>query len=139
MNEVTSMNKKIVIYSLLIGISVAIIAGLLFNDIYVLVGVLVGLGTGLIGYAMIVQMALSLKPDEKYEANQYRYETDKLGRIEKCEGAANYIVRYIIYAVIFGFFVYLNISIIALLVGFLCHKLSIFVYALLEGRMDKNA
>ena len=130
MNEVTSMNKKIVIYSLLIGISVAIIAGLLFNDIYVLVGVLVGLGTGLIGYAMIVQMALSLKPDEKYEANQYRYET---------EGAANYIVRYIIYAVIFGFFVYLNISIIALLVGFLCHKLSIFVYALLEGRMDKNA
>ncbi|MCO7136512.1 DNA/RNA non-specific endonuclease [[Clostridium] leptum] len=28
----------------------------------------------------------SLKPDEKYEANQYRYETDKLGRIEKCEG-----------------------------------------------------
>ena len=48
MNEVTSMNKKIVIYSLLIGISVAIIAGLLFNDIYVLVGVLVGLGTGLI-------------------------------------------------------------------------------------------
>ena len=103
MNEVTSMNKKIVIYSLLIGISVAIIAGLLFNDIYVLVGVLVGLGTGLIGYAMIVQMALSLKPDEK---------------LSKRQGAANYIVRYIIYAVIFGFFVYLNISIIALLVGF---------------------
>lgn len=124
MNEVTSMNKKIVIYSLLIGISVAIIAGLLFNDIYVLVGVLVGLGTGLIGYAMIVQMALSLKPDEK---------------LSKRQGAANYMVRYIIYAVIFGFFVYLNISIIALLVGFLCHKLSIFVYALLEGRMDNNA
>ena len=66
----------------------------------------------------------SLKPDEK---------------LSKRQGAANYIVRYIIYAVIFGFFVYLNISIIALLVGFLCHKLSIFVYALLEGRMDKNA
>ncbi len=28
----------------------------------------------------------SLKPNEKYEVNQYRYETDKLGRIEKCEG-----------------------------------------------------
>lgn len=124
MNEVTSMNKKIVTYSLLIGISVAIVSGLLFNDIYVLAGVLVGLITGLIGYAMIVQMALSLKPDEK---------------LSKRQGAANYIVRYIIYAVIFGFFAYFKFSVIALLVGFLCHKLSIFVYAILEGRKDKDA
>lgn len=124
MNEITSMNKKIVVYSCLIGISVAIVSGLLFNDIYVLLGVLIGLITGLIGYAMIVQMTLLLKPDEK---------------LSKRQGAANYIVRYIVYAVIFGVFVYLNISVIALLAGFLCHKLSIFVYAILEERKDKNA
>ena len=33
-----------------------------------------------------IESTYSLKPNEKYEVNQYRYETDKLGRIEKCEG-----------------------------------------------------
>lgn len=28
----------------------------------------------------------TLKPNEKYEANQYRYETDRYGRITQCEG-----------------------------------------------------
>lgn len=27
-----------------------------------------------------------LKPNEQYEANQYRYETDRYGRIRECEG-----------------------------------------------------
>lgn len=123
MNEITTMNKKILLYSISIGIGVAIVSGLLFNDIYVLIGILVGVITGLIGYAMIVHMALSLKPDEK---------------MSKHQGTANYIFRYIIYAVIFGLFVYFKFSVIALLVGFLCHKLSIFIYALLEERKDKD-
>ena len=124
MSEFTSMNKKILIYSLIIGIVVAIGSGLLFNDIYVFIGILIGLFTGLLGYGMIVQMALSMKPDEK---------------LEKRKGAINYIIRYIVYALIFGFFVYLKISVIAMLVGFLCHKLSIFIYAILAERNDKNA
>ena len=28
----------------------------------------------------------SLKPNEKYESNEYRYETDRNGRIKRCEG-----------------------------------------------------
>lgn len=28
----------------------------------------------------------SLKPNEQYEANEYRYETDRYGRITRCEG-----------------------------------------------------
>lgn len=124
MNELNLMNKKIVMYSLAIGILIAIVGGLIFFEIRITLGVLIGLFTGLLGYGMIVQMSLSLEPDEK---------------AAKRKGAVNYIVRYLIYGLIFAGFVYLGFSVIALLIGFLCHKLSIFVYCVIEERNDRHA
>lgn len=121
MNEITLMNKKIVSYSIMIGAVVSIIGGIVFQSIYVFGGVIIGLVTGLLGYKMIVQLALNLEPDEK---------------IGKRKGAVNYIIRYCIYACIFFAAAYMNFPVIALLIGFLCHKLSIFVYALLEKRKE---
>lgn len=123
MNEFDVMNKRIISYSILLSLVVAVIGGFLFYDFFVFIGILIGTLTGLLGYGMIVHMTLSLGIDEK---------------LSKKKGFVNYAIRYMLYAVIFFVSVYFGISVIALLVGFLCHKASIFIYVLVE-RKDEHA
>lgn len=124
MTEIRDMNRRVIVYSLVLGSLVAVLGGLLFQDLKVSGGIYVGVFTGILGYMMIVRMTLSLGVEEN---------------ASKKKGAFHYVVRYILYGLIFIFFVKLGFSVIACLVGFLCHKASILLYAIIEERKDKHA
>ncbi|WP_297238687.1 ATP synthase subunit I [uncultured Faecalicoccus sp.] len=124
MNELQLMNKKIEILSVVLGVLAALIAGLLFKDLKIAIAVVLGLVIALIGYAMIVRMTVTMGDDDK---------------LEKQKGTRAYLSRYLLYICFFGAAAYFGFSVIALLAGFLCHKLAILVYALQLGRMDHDA
>jgi hypothetical protein len=79
-------------------------------------GVWIGAGTGLIGYQMIISMVGTLSGQED-------------GRTK---GTAGYAARYVVYALIFGLGSYLHFPVLSMLVGFLCHKASLFIYTYTE-------
>lgn len=118
--ELKELSKQITIFTLLLGIGVGIVGGLVFRNWLVSLGIIIGNLTGLLGYYMIVQMAMNLSGDEK---------------TGKKTGLFNYSVRYLVYAAIFyGCVFYLKISVISLLAGILSHKASIYIYSILEKR-----
>ena len=114
MNEIQVMSKKIIEWSVFFTAGVSILAGFFFQDIKVVLGIILGQVIALVGYLIIVRMALSLGTDEK---------------AGKSQGMTGYLVRYLLYACFFGFGAYTGLSVIALLIGFLCHKAAILLYA----------
>ena len=123
MNELNGMNKKILNYSLGIVPIVCIVSFILFKDWKVVLGLLAGLAIALLGYRMIIAMTLSLRPDEKSGQKQ---------------GSLGYVVRYLFYICTFVLLVVLGIPVLALLVGFLCHKAAILLYVVLNREVDDN-
>lgn len=123
MNELNGMNKKILNYSLGIVAIVCIVSFILFKDWKVVLGLLAGLAIALLGYRMIIAMMLSLRPDEKSGQKQ---------------GSLGYVVRYLFYICTFVLLVVLGIPVLALLVGFLCHKAAILLYVVLNREVDDN-
>ncbi|MDO4467178.1 MAG: hypothetical protein Q4C49_09240 [Bacillota bacterium] len=123
--ELKALTQAITKYSLILGVSFGAVGALIFRDGLVALGILIGNLTGLLGYFMIVQMAINLTGDEK---------------TGKKTGIFNYSVRYLLYALIFCFCVfYLKISVVSLLVGILSHKASIYIYSILKKeREDEN-
>lgn len=123
MNELNGMNKKILNYSLGIVAIVCIVSFILFKDWKVVLGLLAGLAIALLGYRMIIAMTLSLRPDEESGQKQ---------------GSLGYVVRYLFYICTFVLLVVLGIPVLALLVGFLCHKAAILLYVVLNREVDDN-
>ncbi|MBB5185112.1 small-conductance mechanosensitive channel [Faecalicoccus acidiformans] len=123
MNELNGMNKKILNYSLGIVAIACIVSFILFKDWKVVLGLLAGLAIALLGYRMIIAMTLSLRPDEKSGQKQ---------------GSLGYVVRYLFYICTFVLLVVLGIPVLALLVGFLCHKAAILLYVVLNREVDDN-
>ena len=123
MNELNGMNKKILNYSLGIAAIACIVSFILFKDWKVVLGLLAGLAIALLGYRMIIAMTLSLRPDEKSGQKQ---------------GSLGYVVRYLFYICAFVLLVVLGIPVLALLVGFLCHKAAILLYVVLNREVDDN-
>lgn len=120
MNEMKQLNEQITKITLALGLVVGVAGGIVFQDWKVILGILIGSLTGLIGYFMIVQMAMNL-PDNEKTGNR--------------TGIINYGLRYAVYTGIFAICVfYLHISVISLLVGILSHKGSIYIYSIKEKR-----
>ena len=123
MNELNGMNKKILNNSLGIVAIPCIVSFIFFKDWKVVLGLLAGLAIALLGYRMIIAMTLSLRPDEKSGQKQ---------------GSLGYVVRYLFYICTFVLLVVLGIPVLALLVGFLCHKAAILLYVVLNREVDDN-
>lgn len=106
------MISKVRNLSLIISLIAAIISFLIFKDKYIAAGIVIGTLTGLIGFNMIVSMAY---------------------RVEGTSGAKtavfNYLLRYLMYGCIFALCMMQGIHALALLAGFICHKIAIFIYS----------
>ena len=112
------MNKKIVKYTLIFSLFCSIACAMIFHSqmIQVFIAVWIGCATGLFGYHKIVQMALNIPADE--------------GAGKKV-GTQEYMKRYFMY----GFVLIcqlMELPILAVLVGLMCNKGAILLYALKE-------
>lgn len=119
MSAFHTMNQKIIIYTLGLTLVSMVISSLIFHNIIIALGILIGSLTGLLGYFMIVKMAGFINENT---TKQY--------------GIVNYFLRFLVYGIIFVISVLKNISIIALLIGMTCHKLAIVIYAVIEGKKE---
>ncbi len=119
MNELQHMNKRVIQITLILTLIISAASGIIFssNWMKVVLGVWIGAATGLIGFRMIQSMALSLDTDPDNGQKQ---------------GRQGYLERYGLYALIFFAAAFLHIPVLALLAGFMAHKISLFVFAYLE-------
>lgn len=119
MNDLRYMNKRVIQITLILTLIISVIAGFLFssNWLYVVIGIWIGAGTGLIGFRMIQSMAVSLDTDPEHSEKQ---------------GRQGYLERYGLYTLIFAAAAFLHVPVLAMLAGFMAHKISLFVYAYLE-------
>ncbi len=105
------MIRQVQLYSFLI-MAIALLISLFFWDKSISIGIVIGTLTGLIGFNMIVSMA-------------YRIEGEGGGK----SAAFNYLLRYIMYGCVFALGYMAGANILAMLVGFLCHKAALLVYS----------
>ena len=110
MEEKLDMLKKVGVYS--IGITaVAMIISLFFKDKTITLGIGLGCMIGLVGFNMILQWGYSVEGNGKKAGHQ------------------NFLSRYLFYACMFVLCYVVGANILALLIGFLCHKAAIYVYS----------
>ena len=110
MEEKLDMLKRVGIYSISITVIVMLLS-ILFKDKTITLGIGLGCMIGLIGFNMILQ---------------YGYSVEGNG---KRSGQRNFLSRYGFYAAMFVLSYYMGANILALLVGFLCHKVAIYIYS----------
>lgn len=110
MEEKLNMLKRVGIYSIAIT-AIAMIISIVFKDKTITLGIGLGCMIGLIGFNMILQWGYSVETNSKASAFK------------------NYLSRYVFYACMFGLSYYMGANILALLVGFVCHKIAIYVYS----------
>lgn len=119
MNETKVMGKeirKITLAIMLVACGLSLPVFQSFQS--VTLGIVIGAMCGLLGYGMIERMCSHIE----------------LYTNAKGKGYSAYVKRYALYTLIFAFSVYKGINIFALLVGMLCHKAAIVVYALLHRK-----
>ncbi|MGN1344132.1 MAG: hypothetical protein ACI4U3_06090 [Traorella sp.] len=114
MEEKLKMMKKVGLYSIIITLVVMVIS-LIFKDKTITLGIGLGCMIGLIGFNMILQ---------------FGYRNEETGRKS---GFMNYMSRYLFYICMFVLCAFLGANILSLLVGFMCHKVAIYVYSLKEN------
>ena len=113
MEDKLKMMKKVGFISICIMLIVMLLS-LFFKDKMITFGVGLGCMIGLIGFNMILQWG-------------YSVEMGKKPRVPK-----NFLSRYAFYLIMFGLCYYLGANVLALLVGFMCHKLALFIYSFTE-------
>ena len=113
------MNKKIVKYTLIFSLFCSLVCAVIFHSqmIQVFIAVWIGCLTGLVGYRMIVQMALNIPTDEI---------------AGKKIGTQEYMKRYLMYGLVLVICQLMELPILAVLVGLMCNKGAILLYALKE-------
>ena len=111
MEEKVDMIKKVGLISVGIGGTVMLLS-LIFKDKTITAGVGLGCMIGLIGFNMIVQWG-------------YRVEGDKGNR----SAYFNYMLRLVFYASMFVLSYVLGANLVAVLIGFICHKIAVFIYS----------
>lgn len=123
MNELDAMNKEIRVYTLITAVILSILSILVFakQGKEVGVGILIGALCGLIGFQMIVHSANSLQADtENPKGKAYRA----------------YLLRYLLYAVVFALAMKEGANAIAILIGMLAHKACILIYTYRHRKED---
>lgn len=93
---------------------VVVLVSLVLHDKTISIGIALGCMMGLIGYNMTMQ----LEVQRKQRADQSLY--------------FRYIVRLIFYICIFTLCVMMGAHPIALIVGFLCHKIAVIIYTYMK-------
>lgn len=116
MNELQKQNQFIVRYSLVWAGFISVLA-LLLLDWKSAVGIWIGSVMGLFGYWMIVWLTSSLSVTNG---------TSK--------GRVGYMMRYASYALVLVTMTILNVPVLAMLAGFLTHKLSLLFYVFTERK-----
>lgn len=113
------MNKKIVKYTLIFSLFCSLVCAVIFHSqmIQVFIAVWIGCLTGLVGYHKIVQMALNIPTDEA---------------AGKKMGTQEYMKRYLMYGLVLVVSQLMELPILAVLVGLMCNKGAILLYALKE-------
>ena len=113
------MNKKIVKYTLIFSLFCSLVCAIIFHSqmIQVFIAVWIGCLTGLVGYRKIVQMALNIPTDEI---------------AGKKIGTQEYMKRYLMYGLVLVICQLMEFPILAVLVGLMCNKGAILLYALKE-------
>ena len=113
------MNKQIKKYTLAFSLFCSIACAMIFNSqmIQVFIAVWIGCLTGLVGYHKIVQMALNITTDEA---------------AGKKMGTQEYMKRYLMYGLVLVVCQLMELPILAVLVGLMCNKGAILLYALKE-------
>ena len=113
------MNKKIKRYTLVFSLFCSIACAMIFHSqmIQVFIAVWIGCLTGLVGYHKIVQMALNIQTDEA---------------AGKKIGTQEYMKRYLMYGLVLVICQFMGLPILAVLVGLMCNKGAILLYALKE-------
>lgn len=113
------MNKQIKKYTLAFSLFCSIACAMIFHSqmIQVFIAVWIGCLTGLVGYHKIVQMALNIPADEA---------------AGKKMGTQEYMKRYLMYGLVLVVSQLMELPILAVLVGLMCNKGAILLYALKE-------
>lgn len=117
MDVLQKQNRFILYISILCNVPMSIAAWLFF-DIKSFLGTWTGVALGLIGYHMIVAMAVSLNQEED----------------SKAKGRNSYIVRYAFYGIVLAVMTMLGIPTLSMLAGFMIHKASLLIYASKERK-----
>ncbi len=113
MENKLKMMKKVGFISICIMIIVMLLS-LFFKDKMITFGIGLGCMVGLIGFNMILQWGDNVEMGKNTKA--YRH----------------FLSRYAFYAIMFGLCYYLGANVLALLVGFMCHKVALFIYTFTE-------
>lgn len=116
MEDKLKMMKMVGFISVIIT-GIAMLGSLLFHDKGITLGLGLGCMIGLIGFNMIVQWGFSIQEHSSARST-----------------FMNYLLRYIFYGCMFTLSYYFGANIFALLVGFICHKLAIYVYSFMGNR-----
>lgn len=113
------MNKEIKKYTLAFSLFCSVACAMIFHSqmIRVFIAVWIGCLAGLVGYHKIVQMALNIPTDEA---------------TGKKIGTQEYMKRYLMYGLVLVVCQFIELPILAVLVGFMCNKGAILLYALKE-------
>ena len=113
------MNKQIKKYTLAFSLFCSIACAMIFHSqmIQVFIAVWIGCLTGLVGYHKIVQKALNIPTDEA---------------AGKKMGTQEYMKRYLMYGLVLVVSQLMELPILAVLVGLMCNKGAILLYALKE-------
>ena len=113
------MNKQIKKYTLTFSLFCSIACAMIFHSqmIQVFIAIWIGCLTGLVGYHKIVQMALNILTDEA---------------AGKKIGTQEYMKRYLMYGLVLVVCQLMELPILAVLVGLMCNKGAILLYALKE-------
>lgn len=113
MNDEMNTYREIRKLHLILVISATIVSILLFRDIKTIAsGVLIGGLAAMIGFNSIIKM--SEKIVDGGDMSRLAY--------------TSYVRRYAVYALIFGLAVYEGVNPFALLAGYLCNKIAIYIY-----------
>lgn len=111
------MNRKIVYYTLFLSFCGSVILACIFHSqiFSVFIAVWIGGITGLYGYYRIVQMVLRIPSDEQ---------------TSKKMGTQEYMKRYLMYGIVLVLCQLIQIPVLGVLAGFMCHKGALLLYAL---------
>lgn len=122
MDEMKQLNRGIVRVTLLLMVIFAVAGGVIWNDKIISVsgGVLIGALTGVIGFQMITHMTNDIERSGNAQLT----------------GFMGYLLRFVIYAVIFVLSILGGINVFGILVGFTCHKVAIVAYSIRSGKEE---
>ena len=116
--EIKTMTKTIRKITLIEMVIAVLISFLLGYNIKVTIGIIAGTMIGMIGFSMIVLMSETISQNPNPKGKAYR----------------SYLLRYVFYGCMFALFMLRGVPVLSLLIGILCHKTSMYVYAFIKRK-----